>query len=255
MLYSTSRAQQRGFTLIELIIVIVITGIIAVGSTQFIVNAVQGLEDVSRRAALANMVSISSEKIERQLRSSVVSSVRVARDASSQCVEMLPIRASAFYLKEKLAKKLKVISLSRDVTGMQALIARATPRELSAALLGVVIDQQAKDEQGVSILTLNQPYRYAATDQQKVHFVTSAVSYCIEGDKLFKYSQYRWRSKQRLAGNMATKEPYKVLVGKGFLASSSFSLDENKLRFDLLLSAGNGYEQLTINQPVSLADE
>jgi len=249
-----SKSQQSGFTLVELIIVIVITGIIAVGSTQFIVNAVRGLQDVSRRAALANIVSISGEKIERQLRSSVVSSIRVAKNQSSQCVEMLPIKSTAFYLSGSGTTQLKVVSLQGDVVGMHAL-SDSNSNTLTTQLSSVVNKQLSSQVGKITTLTLSQPFLFSRSKQSLIHFITTPVSYCIEDDKLYKYSQYRWRTKQRLAAKLPQKEPYKVLVGRGFLADSEFRFNQQSKRFDLVLSAGDENEKLTINQPLSLAYE
>ena len=248
------KSQQSGFTLVELIIVIVITGIIAVGSTQFIVNAVRGMQDVSRRAALANVVAISGEKIERQLRSSAVNSIRVAKNQSSQCVEMLPIKTTAFYLNGSGTTQLKVVSLQGNVVGMRVL-SEGNSNYLVTQLSSVVNEQVPSQVGKITALTLSQPFLYSQSKQQLIHFVTNPVSYCIEGDKLYKYSQYRWRAKQRLAAKLPQKEPYKVLVGRGFLADSEFRFNQKSKRFDLVLSAGDENEKLTINQPLNLAYE
>jgi len=247
-------SQQSGFTLVELIIVIVITGIIAVGSTQFIVNAVRGMQDISRRAALANVVTISGEKIERQLRSSAASSIRVAKNQRSQCVEMLPIKTTAFYLNGSGTKQLKVVSLQGDVVGMHAL-SDSNSNALATQLSNVVNAQLPGQDGKITTLTLSQPFLYSQSKQQLVHFVTTPVSYCIEGDKLYKYSRYRWSKKQRLPAKLPKKEPYKVLVGQGFLTESEFRFNQQSKRFDLVLSAGDENEKLTINQLLSLAYE
>jgi len=248
------KSQQSGFTLVELIIVIVITGIIAVGSTQFIVNAVRGMQDVSRRAALANIVAISGEKIERQLRSSAINSIRVTKNQSSQCVEMLPIKSTAFYFNGGSTTQLKVVSLQGDVVGMSAL-SEGKSNSLVNQLSSIVNEQSPSQRGKITTLTLSQPLLYSPSKQQLVHFVTNPVSYCIEGDKLYKYSQYRWHAKQRLAAKLPQKEPYKVLVGRGFLADSEFRFNPKSKRFDLVLSAGDENEKLIINQPLSLAYE
>ena len=258
--------KQQGFTLIELIIVMVITAIIAVGSTQFIVNAVQGLNDVSRRGALASSLTTSIEKIERQLQASLVNSIRIKRGKSGQCVEMLPIQASAFYLKAPLgrsASTLQVISLDKDVVGMRAYIAEHKRQDLYAQLGSVegaqssaITGMRKSDQPSIIELTLGKSHRFATgSPQQLVHFVRYPVSYCIEGDKLFRYSRYPLSKRQRLPATLPAKEPYKVLVNQGLLMASSFDFQPESRYFQLLLSAGTAQEQLTINQLIKLSYE
>lgn len=255
--------QEQGFTLIELIIVIVITAIIAVGSTQFIVNSAQGLQDVSRRATLASTLTTSIAKIEGHLQSSLSGSIRIKGGASGQCLEMVPVHASAFYLQapiNRASDQLSIIAPARKIVGMKAYI--ATDQHLSiydqltstsTALSGVVSAQQKTDNIDIQQITLAKAHRFAGNSRQHVvRFVHRALSYCIEGDKLFRYSHYALQKRQPLPINLPKKEPKRVLVSQGLLAASKFSFDHDKLHVSLHLSAGDKQEQLLINQLVRL---
>lgn len=88
--------MQRGFTLVELIIVIVITSILAVGSVRFISFSAQGLVDTASRSDLSSLSLIASEKIKRQLVNALPSSIRT--NSSGSCLEWIPILAASEYV-------------------------------------------------------------------------------------------------------------------------------------------------------------
>ncbi|MHB1333362.1 MAG: prepilin-type N-terminal cleavage/methylation domain-containing protein [Sulfuriferula sp.] len=69
--------SQRGFTLIEAIIVITITGIVAAMVAVFIRVPVQGYFDSARRAELTDIADTAQRRISRDLRLALPNSVRV----------------------------------------------------------------------------------------------------------------------------------------------------------------------------------
>ncbi len=70
--------QQYGFTLIEMIVVIVITGIIAGVVAVFLKAPVQGYIDSARRAELTDIADTAIRRMARDVRTAVPNSVRVA---------------------------------------------------------------------------------------------------------------------------------------------------------------------------------
>ena len=78
--------SQHGFTLVEMIVVIVITGIIAGMVAIFIRAPVQGYVDSARRAEMTDIADTALRRMARDLRTAVPNSVRV----SGTSVEFLP---------------------------------------------------------------------------------------------------------------------------------------------------------------------
>ena len=92
--------RQRGFTLIELIVVIVITAIVAGMVTVFIRAPVQSYLDVAARAELADAADLASRRITRDVRLALPNSVRVKSNSSGSFLELLLTKTGGRYLSE-----------------------------------------------------------------------------------------------------------------------------------------------------------
>jgi MSHA biogenesis protein MshO len=90
-------ALQRGFTLLEAIIVITITGIIAAVVAVFIRAPVQGYFDSARRAELTDIADTAVRRISRDLHLALPNSVRLA---NPQVMEFLQTRTGGRYRAE-----------------------------------------------------------------------------------------------------------------------------------------------------------
>lgn len=89
------RRSQHGFTLVEMIMVIVITGIIGGIVAVFLKAPVQQYMDVARRADMTDIADTALRRIERDLRLALPNSVRV--DATGQFIEFLPTTGGGRY--------------------------------------------------------------------------------------------------------------------------------------------------------------
>ncbi len=89
--------KTAGFTLIELIVVIAITGILAVGAVQFIRNPLQMYLDIETRAALTDLADSSLRKIAREIEKSLPNSVRVTSNGADSMIEIIPILNAGRY--------------------------------------------------------------------------------------------------------------------------------------------------------------
>lgn len=87
----------RGFTLVEAIAVIVVTGIIASVVAVFIAKPVEGYVDTVRRAALSDMADSALRQMGREVRSALPNSVRTQSSSSTSYLEFIPTRDGARY--------------------------------------------------------------------------------------------------------------------------------------------------------------
>lgn len=83
--------RQAGFTLVELVVVMVITGIVAAVVAVFIVRPVQAYFDTRARAELSNAADNALRLMSRDIRAALPNSVRVTN--AGQTVEFIPTHA------------------------------------------------------------------------------------------------------------------------------------------------------------------
>lgn len=90
-------SHHSGFTLVEMIIVIVITGIIGSMVAVFIRAPVQGYVDSARRAEMSDIADTALRRIGRDVRTAVPNSLRLPTPADSTYFEFMPTRDGGRY--------------------------------------------------------------------------------------------------------------------------------------------------------------
>jgi len=93
----TDRQRQSGFTLIEAVIVIVITGILAGVVAVFIGNPVRGYGEAVHRAELTDAADVALRRISRDIRLALPNSLRVTSDATNFYIEFIMTSAGSRY--------------------------------------------------------------------------------------------------------------------------------------------------------------
>jgi MSHA biogenesis protein MshO len=111
-----SSGTAAGFTLVEAVLVIVITGILATVVAQFIVAPVQAYLATSARAALVDQADLALHRIGRELRTALPNSTRVS--ASGLALELVPTSGGARYATEGAgALQFGTLDTSFDLVG------------------------------------------------------------------------------------------------------------------------------------------
>lgn len=92
--------RNRGFTLVEMIVVIAITGIIAAAVAAFIRYPVQGYGDAVRRAELTDAADVALRRIARDVRLALPNSLRVMSSGGIYYIEIISTQSGGRYRDE-----------------------------------------------------------------------------------------------------------------------------------------------------------
>ncbi len=82
-----NKASSQGFTLLELILVIVITGILATMTTDIMTYPIKSYLDLNRRTTLVDTAEISLRRLQRDIRRALPNSIRIT--GGGTVIEML----------------------------------------------------------------------------------------------------------------------------------------------------------------------
>jgi len=91
------QTKQGGFTLVEAVLVILVTGIVGAMVAVFMKSPVDAYFDTARRAGLADEADTAVRRITRDIRKALPNSVR---QASNQCIEFIPTKTGGRYRAE-----------------------------------------------------------------------------------------------------------------------------------------------------------
>ncbi len=89
-----AQQHQRGFTLIELIMVIMIMGLIGGVMVGFMIGPIDAYFASSRRAALTDTADTAVRRMARDIRKALPNSIRIP---NSQCLEFIPTKTGGRY--------------------------------------------------------------------------------------------------------------------------------------------------------------
>lgn len=86
-----------GFTLVEMVFTLVISGIILALAAVFITRPIEGYQDLTRRALLVNNAESALRQMAREIRNALPNSVRINTVGGGYALEMLPVIDGAMY--------------------------------------------------------------------------------------------------------------------------------------------------------------
>jgi len=99
--------RQAGFTLVEMVMVIVILGVISSMAAVFMRGPIDAYFAVARRAALSDLTDTVFRRLERDVRKSLPNSIRTPSTAgANQCLEFIPTKTGGRYRADGTASAL-----------------------------------------------------------------------------------------------------------------------------------------------------
>ncbi len=217
--HSACRAQQ-GFTLVELIIVIVISGILATGLSNFIVQPIQGYTDLARRATLVNAADNALRRMARDVHSALPNSIRVGIGGSA--LEMINVVDGGRYRDDPPPgdpdKRLEFNKADTDfnllgqftsiarpfvytnqrlviynvgVAGADAYETGSTVITPSGTSISIAADGSFPAAGAEDHITLTPGFQFQyPSPTQRIYLVDTPISYVCSGGNLYRYTGY-----------------------------------------------------------------
>ncbi|MBB1425628.1 type II secretion system protein [Shewanella sp. SG44-2] len=208
----SNQGKSAGFTLIEMVTVILILGIVVVGLSSFVIFGTRIFVESSAVDQVLSQSRFGIERMTRDIRRAVPNSMRTldAVDGSFQCLELLPIAASTSYINAPFAPQaaqnnLTAIKSIRPIVNNQSvLIYPLTTAEIynpqgTTAKRFIV---QSVTELGDQLtITLTQSVRFTeASALKRLYVADSPLSYCFVNNasnvELRLYQNYGYKVNQ-----------------------------------------------------------
>lgn len=252
---------SRGFTLIEVVFVVVILGIVASIGSHFMVSAVEGYRVTQTRVQLANRGRVALEQMARQLRLAVPNSVRVSD--TGNCVEFMPVVAASHYrsqlpdaenaLPDTSSIKAAAFSVGFG-TPAHAVVAPFYGSELyTSASPSARAALGALGESPITEVPLANSHRFIRNSiSHRVFLAADPLRFCLSGGQLLTFFDYGV-----IGGALPDSDPggrSAVMADQVSAASRAFTLfpgsEVRNAAVTIDIRFGNNGEQLSLTQEV-----
>lgn len=163
---SARRRRQRGFSLVELIIVIMILGVLSASVGVFLSNPIRAYFETIDRASLAASGNQVVRRITRELQAAVPNSARITTSGTTTFLEYVPIVDAGRYR--------YAVSAGNDPTGTNPLVVTSAA-DSSFQVLGPAVNVPSGSQLVVWNLGIGQANLYTGTNIRNITSSGSAL--------------------------------------------------------------------------------
>ncbi|NDP40914.1 MAG: type II secretion system protein [Rhodoferax sp.] len=206
--------HQRGFTLVELIMVIVIMGVIGATVAVFMKSPIDAYFDTARRSGIADVADTTVRRMARDIRKALPNSIRLS---GTSCIEFIPTRTGGRYRAQDIAAgdetslKFDAADLSFNMLGLNSALPtdqQIRPNDVVAVYnLGIagsdtyagdntaVISSVVDGTETIVNMLSNTTKFPLASGSNRFHVIPGdekIVSYLCSGGKLYRNANYAY---------------------------------------------------------------
>lgn len=186
-----SKKLSSGFTLIEMIVVIVLLGVLGAAISSFIRFGTQIYVESTEKTQLISSARFAIERLNREIRGSLPNSLRLTN--ADQCIEFIPVLESTTYTDipvtpEPMSNKIKVIRFDETFnSNWRAVVYPLTPTEIYTPN-GKVHAVDSIDITGNEWeITLENSVVFSEeSPTQRVYFIDDSTEYCLQNESLYR---------------------------------------------------------------------
>lgn len=207
--------KSSGFTLIELITVIVLLGVLVSAITSFIKFGTQIYTETSARDQLVSSARFAIERLNRDIRNALPNSLRLTN--ANQCLEFTPIIESTIYtdipvLPEIARNTINVIKFDQAFDSNWQVIVYPlitddvygnNDKRYSVASIAALGDER--------VITLASTVLFAEeSPTQRLYFINGTVQYCLQNTTLLRSDSIS--SNVLMAQDIYNISPFEILA-------------------------------------------
>ncbi|MDT0595646.1 PulJ/GspJ family protein [Glaciecola petra] len=201
--------KQTGFTLIELITVIVVLGIVSVSISGIFRSVVESVTVTNERENLVREGSFLMERLTRELSNAVPNSVRISGNSSVHCIEFVPLKWNAIYLQLPLENEVSTIADVAELSDIQSNVFVPTTSDIAVVFPTQhqdVYDPSRSKQQAVvsctddgdgdcstlddsdSVIQVSFDDGFATTSpSRRMYFADSTTSFCMRNNSVYRH--------------------------------------------------------------------
>jgi len=198
----------RGFSLIELIVVIVILGVLATGISTFINFGTQIYTDAKDREQVVSSARFAIERLNREIRTAVPNSIRINANgltgsSAKQCIEFTPIILSAIYTDiavtpELALDEIKVIAFDEILfnagfPNLRVGVYILNTNEFyggSSDKVFTLLNTIVKSGNEWTLTLVSAETFAENSPTERLYFFNQPVSYCVQDSRLTRHQNY-----------------------------------------------------------------